>query len=227
MPDNICPDRFDPIDREANSINTFLMRGDSASATARLQDDLAKMGPTQFMALVGETKAMANASNALTHLEITPLVVPGDACPAPGKVDISLVTQLNGQNDNLVYVRNEVARIDNREDYQLPRLSGVSGPIRIEPPPPVIIESGPGSMDRPWHPPINEDPGIKFRINLDFGHHDGHSEPVRPQYRPSGDNRHADAPVIVNNNNTVIVKSDNSNSNSNTDSHQPKKDRHK
>ncbi len=80
MPENFCPDRFktvDPLDQEANNINRFLQNGDRLAASARLHDDIQAMGPTKFMTLVGETKALANLTGSMTNIEITTLNISG------------------------------------------------------------------------------------------------------------------------------------------------------
>ena len=192
MPENFCPDRFkpiDPIDQEANNINRFLQNGDRMAASARLHDDIQAMGPTKFMTMVGEVKALANLSGSMTNIEITTLNICGQ-----DKVDVSLVTEGRDSVGRLVSAHDPIVRIDNNERYEFPQPVRFElpppptvpceppRPIPCEPPPPVLCEPPPHMRTPPpWEPPPRfpypiEQPcppqrgsgGLKIDIDLDF-----------------------------------------------------------
>ncbi len=97
------------------------------AASARLHDDIQAMGPTKFMTLIGETKALANLTGSMTNIEITTLNISGHE-----KVDVSLVTQGRDQVGRQVSEHDSIVRIDNDERYEFPQ------PVRCEPAPPTV-----------------------------------------------------------------------------------------
>lgn len=139
MPENFCPDRFkpiDPIDQEANNISRLLQNGNRMEASARLQADIQSMGPTKFMTLVGETRALANLNNSMTNVEVTTV--------NNGQVRVSLVTE--DRLGRQISLPEPVVQIENNEGFILLR------PARYEPvPPPTVPCEPPRSV--PCEPP--------------------------------------------------------------------------
>lgn len=209
MPENFCPDQYrpiDPIDQEANVINKFLQNGDRMAASARLREDLVSMGPTQFMALVGETKALANVTGAMTHIEITPLRIFGQPNLPPSAVEISLQTTERDRWGRVVVEQDSVARVDNNEQYQFPRPAPREAPlppVPCEPPPcepprcepPIQVHPRPIELPPcpPKLPPIEPPCPPRGGVNIDigvvlkgiFGHKDDdHREHHERRYDP-------------------------------------------
>ncbi|MBS2000810.1 MAG: hypothetical protein JST44_04840 [Cyanobacteria bacterium SZAS LIN-5] len=168
MPENFCPDqvrRVDPIDQEATVISKFLQNGDRMAASARLREDLVSMGPTQFMALVGETKAIANATGAMTHIEITPLRNFCQPNAAPSAVEVSLQTTERDRWGRVVVEQDSVARIDNDERYQIPRPQPCEvplPPVRCEPPPCEPPRYEPPRYEPPRYEPPRCEPPVRY-----------------------------------------------------------------
>lgn len=215
MPENFCPDNrykpIDPIDQEANNINRLLQNGERTLASARLQEDIRTMGPTKFMTLVGETRALANLTGGTTNIEISTTNIYGQE-----KVEVSLVTEGRDQAGRFVS-KQPVVRIDNNEHYDFPtpvRCEPLPPPtvpcepprpvpcepprpVPCEPPPPVLCEPPPMRIPPPWERPCPPQGGgggwnidIDFNLKNIFGHIGGsdHRGQVHrfepPRYEP-------------------------------------------